>query len=295
MNNILITGATGALGSLVVKHLSNKIDVKNIAVLVRDKTSDKAQAYKQQGITVKVGDYNNLESLSTAFKNVDVLYFVSGNDVENRLKQHQNVVEAAKNSDIKQVFYTSSVRKTESESAPLFPVIETHKQTEDLLINSGKAYTILRHSLYAEVIPLFIGSKEQLLATKTVFLPTENGKTAFVAREDFAEAEANLLLKPEAYTNQILEFNGSETVAFKDIANSLSNTLNENIQHVSPSITEFKNTLSNAGVPDAAIGLTTLFSEGIAQGEFDRNKTDIENILGRKTTPIATFIESVYS
>ncbi|MCL6220505.1 SDR family oxidoreductase [Zunongwangia pacifica] len=295
MKKTLITGATGSLGQLLVSALKNKTAASNIAVLVRDTEKDIVKDYESQGLDIRVSDYENLEKLKTAFEGIEQVFLISGNDLGARLQQHKNVIEAAKAANVKHIFYTSSVRKTESKDAPLDPVISGHALTEEAIINSGLDYTILRHNLYSEVVPMFIGDKEQLLKTKTIYLPTENGKVAFVPRKDFAEAEANILVSPEEYTNKIYEFNGSEQVSFEEISEILTEILGEKVVYVSPKVDEFESQMKAAGLPDEIVGMLSMFSQGIANGEFNFEKTDIEKAVGRKTQTVKEFLGEVYA
>lgn len=295
MAKILITGATGGLGGTTAKFLKNKIDISDITVLVRDKESDKAKALAADGFELRLGDYDNLEALKEAFKGVDTLYFVSASDIGKRIPQHKNVVEAAKASGVKHILYTSTVRKDESSDAPLFVVVDAHVKTEEWIKESGLTYTLLRHNLYAEVIPMFLGAKEQLLQSKTIYLPTGNGKTSFVPREDFAEAEANILADPSKYENKILEFNGSEQTSFEEVSKLLTESFGETIGYISPVVDEFKTTMASYQLPEEIIGMLTMFSLGIANGEFDQKSDDLESVLGRKTKTISTFLNEVYS
>ncbi|MFC6857936.1 SDR family oxidoreductase [Zunongwangia atlantica] len=295
MKKTLITGATGSLGQLLVNALKSKTEVSNIAVLVRDTEKDIVKEYQSQGLDIRVSDYENLEKLTAAFEGIEQVFLISGNDLGARLQQHKNVIEAAKAANVKHIFYTSSVRKTESKDAPLNPVISGHAQTEEAILNSGLDYTILRHNLYSEVVPMFIRDKEQLLKTKSVYLPTENGKVAFVPRKDFAEAEANILVSPEDYTNKIYEFNGSEQVSFEEISEILTEVLGEKIAYVSPKVDEFESQMKAAGLPDPIVGMLSMFSQGVANGEFNFEKTDIEKALGRKTQTLKEFLGEVYA
>ncbi|WP_108425529.1 SDR family oxidoreductase [Flagellimonas amoyensis] len=295
MAKILITGVTGGLGGATARFLKERITVEDIAVLVRDRESDSAKALANEGFELRLGDYDNLEGLTTAFQGIETLYFVSANDIGKRIPQHRNVVEAAKKANIKHILYTSTVRKDESSEAPLHIVVDAHVQTENWVKQSGITYTILRHNLYAEVIPMFLGSKEQLLQSKTIYLPTGNGKTAFVPREDFAEAEANILAAPSNYENKVLEFNGSEQTSFEEVSKILTKALGHPIAYVSPEVGEFEQTMASYQLPEEIIGMLVMFSLGIANGEFEQKTDDLENVLGRKTTPISTFLEEVFA
>lgn len=291
---ILITGATGGLGSKVINLLKGKTEVENLAVLVRDEKNELANQYISDGIEVKIGDYDNLESLVNAFKGIDVLYFVSGGDDNQRAKLHKNVVDAAKEAGIKYILYTSGVRKDESDASPLAALVYSHIQTENCIKASGITYTILKHNLYAEVIEMMIGDKNQLLKTKTIYLPTANGLSSFVPKKDLAEAEVNILLNPSSYANKILEFNGSEQITFSEIAEKISEIVKEPIQYISPDINEFKATLNKFGLPNHVIEILSTFSLAIADGEFDQQSNDLETVLGRRTTSLFEYLEATY-
>ncbi|MBD8490681.1 SDR family oxidoreductase [Echinicola sp. CAU 1574] len=294
MKKTLITGATGELGSLIINFLSKKASTSDIAVLVRDTQSEKARQYATQGFDVRQGDYNDPDSLIKAFEGIEQLFLVSGNDIEARIKQHETVIKSAIENQVEHILYTSTVRKVEDSSAPLFPVVNSHRLTEESIIASGMNYTILRHNLYAEVIPLFIGGREQILQTKNIFLPSENGKCNFVARKDLAEAEANILAEPEQHKNKIYEFNGNEALDFETISELLSEILKARVTYHSPDINTFESTMENAGLPSEIIGMLAMFSMGIASGEFEQDKSDLEIILGRKAQSIKTFIQGTY-
>jgi NAD(P)H dehydrogenase (quinone) len=295
MAKILITGATGGLGGATARFLKEKMTSDDITVLVRDKESDKAKALEREGFELRLGDYDNPSGLVKAFKGIDVLYFVSASDIGKRVPQHENVVNAARASNIKHILYTSTVRKDESTEAPLHVVVDAHLQTENWIKESGLTYTILRHNLYAEVIPMFLGEKEQLLQSKTIYLPTGHGQTSFVPREDFAEAEANILADPSKYENKTLEFNGSEQTSFKEVSKLLTEILEEPIGYVSPEVDEFKQTMATYQMPEDIIAMLAMFSLGIANDEFDQQTNHLEAVLGRKTKPIKEFLEKEYA
>lgn len=295
MSTFLITGATGGLGSSVIKALSKDINPNEIAVLVRDAQSEKAHEYKAQGFDLRIADYNDADALTKAFQGIEILYFVSANDIFSRDAQHKNVIEAAEKAKIKHVIYTSAGRKDESQESPVAAVMDAHIKTEKWLQESEMLYTILRHNLYTEVVPMFLGDKESLLNSKTVFLPTGEGKTAFASRNDLAEAGAFVLKNHKAHQNNIYTLDGLEAVDFTKIAAFLSEITREEISYISPDVETFKTTMTSYGVPKDAIGMMLSFSLGIAQGEFDSERKDLEKLLGRKPQALKSFLSEVYA
>lgn len=288
MPNILVTGATGGLGKAVVENLLKTERPDQLAVLARDPA--KAADLQAQGVAVQPGDYNDYASLVAAFKGIDKLFLVSSNDIPNRVAQHTNAINAAKEAGVKHVVYTSFQRKTEDGSSAAWFIAEAHLATEKLLKESGLTYTILRNALYFEVLPLFMGP---VLETGTLYLPAGDGKCAYASRADMAAAGA-AVLTGSGHENQSYELSTDEAFSFGDIANILSDLSGKKIQYVSPSAEEFGTALAAAGVPAEAIQMTAGFSVAIGQGEFDFPSTTLEKLLGHKPESVREFLKAAY-
>lgn len=287
---ILISGATGHLGKAAIDVLLTKVPASSLAVLVRD--ASKATEYKTKGIDIRIGDYNDYASLAKAFKGVDKLYFISSSDIAHRLQQQTNVVRAAKDSGVKHVVYTSFQRKNETETSPIALVAQAHIQTERLLKESGLTYTILKHSLYADMLPMFIGDK--VLETGIIFQPAGNGKVSFATRTDMAEAGA-VILTTKDHENKVYEISGASSYSYNDVAEAIGSLTGKKITYISPTSEEFQQELTNAGVPAEYVGVFASFSEAIRQGEFDFPDSTLETLLGRKPVSLKDFLKTVYA
>ncbi|WP_461449866.1 SDR family oxidoreductase [Mucilaginibacter sp.] len=288
---ILVTGSTGPLGGAVVKTLLAKTEAANISILAR--SAEKAVDLKAKGVKVNIGDYNNYASLVAAFTGVEKIYFVSGNDIPNRIPQHENVINAAKEAGVKHVFYTSTQRKNETPSSPIYLIEEAHLDTENKLKASGLKYTFLQHTLYADIIPNFAG--EHLLDMGTLVFPAADGKTTFALREDLAEAGANLLLDETGkYENKAVVLTGATGVTWAEVAAAISEIIGKQIGYASPSQEEYIAALNKAGVPEIFVHMLSGFAEAIKQGEFDQVDSEFENILGRKPAPFTDLLKVAY-
>lgn len=287
---ILVTGATGHFGKSTIDFLLKKgIHPTDIIALVRDEA--KAEDLKAKGITTKMGDYDNYASLVEAFKGVDKLLLVSGNDIANRSKQQENAVKAAKESGVKHIYYTSFERNNETETSPIHFVADSHIATENTIKASGIPYTIFRNNLYLDILPMFFG--EHVLETG-VFLPAGETKGAFASRLDMAEAAANTIIG-NGHENKEYSLSNTESVSISEVAASLSEVVGKAINYVSPTKEVYVDTLTKAGVPSEYAGMFAGFSEAIKQGEFSVDKTDLENLLGRKPTTAKEFLQQTYS
>ncbi|MGG4482944.1 NmrA family NAD(P)-binding protein, partial [Paenibacillus illinoisensis] len=105
---ILVTGATGHLGSLVVEALLKTVSAGDLAVSVRN--PEKAEALRAQGVDVRHGDFDQPDTLVKAFAGVDRLLLISTDgDNETRIRQHHAAVHAAKSAGVGFIAYTSVV------------------------------------------------------------------------------------------------------------------------------------------------------------------------------------------
>ncbi|MFI2742333.1 SDR family oxidoreductase [Zhouia sp. PK063] len=287
---ILVTGATGNLGSAVVNELLNRVEAKDIAVLVRDEA--KVAGLKQKGVQVKVGSYDNYNSLVEAFKGINSLLLVSGNDMANRIKQHENVVKAAKEANVGRVVYTSTQRVTEGKESAIAFFSDSHIATEKMIKESGLSFTILKDCLYMEVLPLFMGDK--VIETGTIYLPAEDGKVAFASRADMAQGAA-IVLSSKGHENKVYEFGNEIAVGFDEIAQILSKLSGKEITYVSPTQEDFVKTLKEIGVPQEGIAITAGFSKGIAEGELNTPTHDLKDLLGHELISLQTYLKGAYN
>jgi NAD(P)H dehydrogenase (quinone) len=289
MGKILVTGATGSLGKAVVAELLKNTAAANIAVLVRDPA--KAADLSSAGVTVLPGDYNDYASLEAAFKGIDKLYFVSGNDVAGRIPQHENVVKAAIAAKVGHVFYSSFDRKTEDGSSAIAFVAAAHLHTEELLKASGIPYTILKHSVYTDMLPMFMG--EKVLETG-IYLPAGKGKVAFATREDMGIAGAKLLLGT-GHENKSYVLADEVSYSFDEVAAVLSELSGKTITYTTPTVAEYTAKMATAGVPAEYGQMFAAFAQAIDQGEFDFPDTTLEQILGRKPVSLKGYLKTAFS
>ncbi|WP_367867310.1 SDR family oxidoreductase [Pedobacter sp. WC2423] len=289
MSKILVTGATGQLGSSLINKLLEKVSPGEITALVRDE--NKAEALKNKGVQIVVGNYADYASLVKAFKGIDKLYFISSSEMMNRIEQHENVVQAAVEAKVGHIFYTSVQRKSEDGSSPSAIITNDHVKTDEIIKQSELTYTILRHGLYSDILPMFIGDK--VIETGTIFLPAADGKAAFASRKDMAEAGA-ILLTTNGHENKTYEISGVDSLSFHDIAGILSELSANSIQYISPSPEQYVDQLRSYDVPEQMIQGASNLCVGIAQAEFDFPSNDLQNILGRKPETVKEFLKVAY-
>jgi NAD(P)H dehydrogenase (quinone) len=283
---ILVTGATGNLGQNVVKQLKQHLALNQFAVLAR--SVEKAQQYLNQGIKVIYGDFDQPQTLRDAFQGIDKLLLISTME-QNRFEQHKNVIDAAKHTGVKHIFYTGlSIQNIETSAVK--DLMISHFQTEDYLKNSGLTYTFLRNTMYAEAIPQIIG--EQAVSTGLALLAGD-GKVPYATRAELGEAAANALIQ-DGHENQTYELVGSHSYSYQDIADLLSEQTRQNVKYQALDDSSYQALLQNIGLPDFLIYLTHGTVKDIQQHQYEVESTDLETLLGRKTATLESYLATVY-
>src|SRR5690606_28954567 len=117
MKKILITGATGNLGTAVINQLLKSTDDIHIVALARNE--NKAEYLGAKGVKVRIGSFDEPASLDKALQGIDKILLISTGD-PNRFLQHKNVVDAAKKAEVKFIAYTSVPLKDLNTSAAKF-------------------------------------------------------------------------------------------------------------------------------------------------------------------------------
>ena len=105
MNKILVTGATGHLGSAVIEILLKKISSNQISIITRKE--EKQATFQAKGFNAFLGSYDDVVSLENAMGGVDTVLLISSGDQGDRMQEHKNVVDTAKKMGVKCIAYTS--------------------------------------------------------------------------------------------------------------------------------------------------------------------------------------------
>jgi NAD(P)H dehydrogenase (quinone) len=287
MSKLLVTGATGELGSLTVDALLKRVSPRQLVALVRDPA--KASDMIAKGVDVRQGDYFDLDSLIKAFEGVDKILMVSAIAFTDRITQHLNVISAARTSGVKHIVYTSIQRRPGS-TLEISMVTQSDKATEEALIKSGLTYTILRNSLYLDVLPFMVGSdvfEHGVRMTKGV------NKAAIVARSDLAEANA-VVLTQSGHENRTYTLGASEAFSFKDLAVELSRISGKSVEFIGVSWEELARRLEAMGVPKPAAEFMCEWSNAVSTGEFAEVTKDLEHLIGREPLNYKTFFRRAF-
>ncbi|MDJ1478868.1 SDR family oxidoreductase [Cytophagaceae bacterium YF14B1] len=285
---ILVTGATGGLGNATIQALLKKgFPANEISALVRDE--HKAADLKSAGIQIKIGNYNEYDSLKTALVGVDKLLLVSSNEMVDRLVQHKNVINAALENGVKHIVYTG-IDIVSYETTVIPYVSQIHKDTADYLQEVGIPYTILDNTLYADSIGMFSG--EKFLETG-IFFPAGEGKLPWVPKAEMGEAAA-VVLTTSGHENKNYAITANVAYSFSEIAEILSEITGQEVKYLKPDAETYVEGLVKAGVPKEIASFLAGFGIAIGNGEFNTHRSDLEKLLGRKPMEIKAYLTEIY-
>lgn len=280
---ILVTGATGPLGRLTIDALiSRGVPADQVAALVRDPA--KADDLVARGVDVRVGSYDDPQTLDAAFADVDRVVFISGSEVGQRIVQHQNVVDAATRAGVGLVAYTSIVRADTS----ALGLAAEHQATEEMLAASGVPHVLLRNSWYLENYTAQIPTQ---LEHGAVLGSAGDGRLNAATRADFAEAAA-VVVAEDGHEGQVYELGGDTAFSLADYAAELSAQSGRPVVYQDLPVEEFAAVLVGAGLPEGyALALATS-DEAIRDGALLVETGDLSRLIGRPTTPLSDAIHA---
>ena len=284
---ILITGATGQLGSATLNFLLKKLPASQLAAFVRD--AGKATDLAEKGVDIRIGDYDDTNALDQAMQGIETVLLIAGTDEAKRLQQHQNVVDAAKKAGVQRIAYTS--RTLKDRSTMVNKLMEGHFQTEDYIRESGIPHTLFRNVLYMDVLPQFVGPA---VFETGINVPAGQGTVSFALRNDMAEAMANALTAGGSGTI-MYKLTNNTAWSFDDVAATLTNLSGKNVTYAPVKKTDFQAAMKGRGLPDIVIQRVTDFITDIANGQEDEVSPDLENLLGRKPTTLHDGLKTLFN
>ena len=281
MSTILVTGANGHLGRLVIDTLLDK----GATVIAASRDPSKLADLTARGVETRHADFDDRASLEAAFAGVDRVLIISTDSLGSgqRLQQHLAAVAAAQAAGVGHIVYTSMPNP--EGSAVTFA--GDHLGTENAVKATGIPYTILRNAWYQENLFMSLPSA---LASGQWYSANGDGKIGHVARADCARAAAAVLFDPPV--NQTLTLTGPQTFTTAEVADLVSEVTGKPIQVIGVSDEQLAGGLKHAGLPDALIPMLVSFDTNTRQGGFDIVTDAVEKLTGRAPVTLRGFLEA---
>lgn len=281
---LVVTGASGQLGRKIVQNLLRLVPAERIAASCR--YPEKLADFASLGVRVRHGDFEDAASLRHAWEGAERLLLVSSNAAAtggNTLKQHATAIEVARQLKVSRLFYTSQISSSPNS---LFPPALHHAATETMLVESGLAWTALRHGFYADSA---VAMNARGFEARVIAGPVD-GKVSWTTHDDIAAADAALLSSQDAIDGATPPLTGSEAFDLADLAQMAGRILGSPIARTLISDEDMRGNAKVAGVPEERIAVMMGYYRAARAGEFARVDATLANILGREPETMLEFM-----
>jgi uncharacterized protein YbjT (DUF2867 family) len=278
MASVLVTGATGTVGSRLVGQLASR-DVR-VRAFVRDRR--KAAALLGPNVEAVEGDLDRPETVEAALADVESLFLLPPANPKQG-ERDAMVVDLARRMGVSHVVKLSALN-----AAADSPVddLRWHRAGEVALLESGLGYTILRCNFFTQFFLIFAPS----IRAESVFrAPVTTGRVSPIDAGDIAAAAAAVLVDGERHNGRTYELTGPESLSYPEVAEKLSAALGRPIGYATVSPAESERELLAAGHPDWETRILIQLFEEIEAGRFARVSSSVEGLTGREATSFDQF------
>lgn len=280
--NYAVTGATGNLGSRIVKELVKLVGVEDVFALVH--TLSKAEKLREQGISVREADYSDVNSMATALQGIDLLIYVPSKtyDVLQRVVELENTLSAMKTSKVKKVIFVSFFADQENNPFTMSPY---YGYAPRRLAGLDLDYAIVRNSLYADPLVPYL---PELIERKNIIYPIGYEKLSFITLDDSAEALARLAIQPHLRDNgQIYLLSQEKNYSMVELGRVMSEVTGKGIGYQPVTLDEFAEIYKGDGDGKE---LASMYQGG-ALGMLSEVTTDFEKITGHAPMGMEQFLQ----
>ncbi|MGH7728478.1 MAG: SDR family oxidoreductase [Vulcanimicrobiaceae bacterium] len=280
---LLVTGASGQLGRLVIEHVRRLDPEADITALVRNpRAADELAPFRA---TTRIGDYTDPVSLDAALVGIDRLLLISSSVLGQRVAHHRNVFEAAKRASVSLIAYTSLLRADTSE----LNLAAEHLASEKMLRETGLPFVVLRNGWYLENDTAMLAPA---VAHGAIIGSAGDGRLSSASRSNYAEAAAFVLVGG-APAGTVYELAGDEAFTMTQLAAEVSRQTGKTVGYRNMSEAEYRAALLFVGLPDAVATMLAQVSAATAKGALEDHGRVLSRLIGHPTTSLADAVAAV--
>jgi uncharacterized protein YbjT (DUF2867 family) len=271
---VLVTGATGNTGSLLVPALLREnVDVR---IFVRDEA--KAKPLQDLGAEVATGDLDEPGTILPAVKNVDKIYLLTWNG-ETQLQQAENVINAAKYEGVPHIVRHSMWGPENSR------IIKQGYKIEEMIKSSGLLWTILKPTFYMQNTMM---AAQTISSDGVIYWDMKDGKLGMIDVRDIADS-AFAVITGEGHEGKSYILTGPEAISFDDVAKTFSKVLDKEVKYINVPGDASLQAMTGMGVPEwIAKGYVEL-SEGFSENFANSTTKNVEILTGHAARSFEQF------
>jgi uncharacterized protein YbjT (DUF2867 family) len=286
--SILVTGASGNIGSEVVKQLLGAAPAVSIKAAVHSRQNVKNVKDGDRVKAVPI-DYNESDTLREALKDVDKLFLLTP-DVPNAHTLASNVVIEAKKAGIRHIV-KQSVMGADLEAD--VGTMRLHRQAEKIIEQSGIPFTFLRPNEFMQNFINF--HSPSIKGNNAFYIPLEDAKVSLVDVRDIAAVAVKSLIDEDKHKNKTYLITGPEALSYHQVAEILSNATGKRISYVNISEEEAKAAMKEIGMSDWLINTVSELSDYFRKGKASEVSSAVEEATGKKPISFYQFAKDYAS
>lgn len=275
MNRILLTGASGTVGSELVKALQQSGADFELA---------SSSGKRVEGLPVRALDFNDPASLRSAFAGIDTL-FVLLPLVENKVQLARNIVQAAQSAGVRHIVRSSGAG---ADAAASFALPRLQGEIDDIVAASGIPFTILRPASFMQN---FVNFYAGMISGGTLYLPQGEGAVSYIDVRDIAAVAAAVLLHPAAHANQIYTLTGADAIDNVTATRLIGEVLGRTVNYVAVADEAAISSMQQMGMSEWSIGQMMSLNRTISAGHAAATTDTVRQLLGREPITFARFAD----
>jgi NAD(P)H dehydrogenase (quinone) len=277
--NIVVTGASGQLGRLVITELLQKAPSAHVIGIVRNPAG--AGDLADHNVELRAADYDDPASIARALAGADKVLLISSSEIgPRRVAQHHNVIDAAKAVGVRLLAYTSLLH---ADTNPMTLAVG-HRETEALIRASGVPFVMLRNGWYSENYT----ANAAAAATRGALLgAARDGRISSAARADFAIAAASVLASHARQEGKVYELAGDTSYTLAELAAEIGRQSGKPVAYHDLTEAAYKAVLQSTGLAETFAEIYAESDAKAAHGSLFDKSRQLSRHIGRPTTTMA--------
>jgi NAD(P)H dehydrogenase (quinone) len=281
---VLVTGATGQIGSQLAIRLAKNYPDLEVLAFVRN--PDKASDLRNAGIRIIEGSFENQDAVRSSVKNIDTLVLITQAN-PNASRQASAFITAAKDDGARKIVRISALK-----ADPSGPTDNTrqHGVTDNEIKFSGLNYVILRPHYYMQN---FFSSVPSIKNEGNIYMGVGYGRLGMIDVRDIVDCVERCVVSDD-FNNHILTPTGPESINFYKVADAFSEALGRKVNYIPVPPEAVRDALLKMGAGDWGAQVMTDYSIAYSNGFGDFTTNDVEKITGHKPGSIYDFANEVF-
>jgi uncharacterized protein YbjT (DUF2867 family) len=285
MKRVLVTGATGKIGSQLVPRLAAYDD---LAVRAFVRNEEKAQPLTAAGAELALGTLEDAQAVCAAVDEIDTLVLITAAN-PNAADQASAVLAAAKGAGVRKV-----VRVSVFKAAVDGPTAVTrlHGRTDSEILVSGLTYIILRPPFFMQ--NLFFMAAHSITSQGKLYFGIGNGKLSMIDMRDIVDCVEQTVVS-DTCDNQIFTLTGPESISFHEIANRLTNVLGRRVQYISVPPEAVEQSIRQMGMGEWYAQVMRDLCKAYSENWGDVTTDEVARISGHSPRSFEAFAREVFA